>query len=534
MARRLAHLLDRSIAPAGKRRWLWKRINASAREAVMETSAPSVTRALGRGGAVSVSASEAHARPVACVVLSAERHLPWSERVIGDVRRDADGGFEFSRLPCQPAEARVALKQPAAASRILLVFVTPETVKSIARVLRALGDDRPPTLLVARGLRFEAIDGLLGGSVVDDFLASEFGIAEFAARVRRVLAARPAPAGAPAVCAHQATHAALARLVGSSAAFVAQVERIPTLASSMSAVLILGETGTGKELFARAIHYMSARASGPWIAVNCAALPAELVESELFGHARGAFTSAHQVSEGLIAQAEGGTLFLDEVDSLPLASQAKLLRFLQEREYRPLGAGSVRAANVRVVAASNADLALRSSQGTFRRDLFFRLAVLTLKLPTLRERPADIEALALHFVDRFACEQGRATPRLTAQGRRALGHHDWPGNVRELEHCIERAVLFCRDGEIGLRELELEEPPADGDPDAAGGDSFQQAKARVVRAFERHYIEQMLCQHQGNIAQAAAAASKHRRAFFELLRRHGIDAKRFKSPDSSP
>jgi DNA-binding NtrC family response regulator len=310
---------------------------------------------------------------------------------------------------------------------------------------------------------------------------------------------------------------------------MAQVaKRIVRFADSDITVLIQGETGTGKEVCAQAVHYLSRRASQPWVALNCGAIPGELVEDELFGHVRGAYTSAVGARPGLVREAEGGTLFLDDVDCLPLAAQAKLLRFLQEREYRPVGANQLCRADVRVIAASNRDLHTLAECGTFRQDLFYRLSVLRLSLPPLRQRREDIVLLARHFLHRFTTELGRPTVDFSSAALDRLMAHPWPGNVRELRHAIERAVLIGQGVLLGADDLEFDDGPgwvADGPDD---DESFQSAKARLVSDFERHYIERLLARSGGNIAQAARSAKKNRRAFFELMRKHGIDAKQFR------
>jgi transcriptional regulator with PAS, ATPase and Fis domain len=291
-------------------------------------------------------------------------------------------------------------------------------------------------------------------------------------------------------------------------------------------VLILGETGTGKEVFARAIHYLSNRASGPRVAVNCGAIPVELMESELFGCTRGAFTSAYAARSGLVRDAEGGTLFLDEIESLPLNAQAKLLRFLQEKEYRPVGSTATRRADVRVIAASNSDIAGLMRRGDFRQDLYFRLNVLTITLPPLRERLEDIAALAMHFIDKCCRQMQRPSFGLSPQALKRLMAHDWPGNVRELQNVMEHAVLFSREPVIRAADLNLPETT----PAAEGEESFRDAKARTVNAFERSYIERLLSAKSGNVTHAAEAAKKDRRAFFELMRKHHIAPERFRNP----
>jgi len=339
----------------------------------------------------------------------------------------------------------------------------------------------------------------------------------------------------PAVVACIAGDPRLAGLVGRSPAFLRQVQRVALLAPCNAGVLVQGETGTGKELFAQALHYLSPRAGHPFVAVNCGALPAELVESELFGHTRGAFTHAHEAQTGLVAQAQGGSLFLDEVDSLPLPAQVKLLRFLQDKKYRPVGAAREHTADVRVIAASNPDLWADVRRGSFRADLFYRLNVLTLALPALRDRPEDLLPLAQHFVERYAREFSRPVRGLGDAAAKAISAHPWPGNVRELQHAIERGVLLAVGTEVSCDDLCLSgTSPGEGADTgtAQGPESFQRAKARIVDDFERVYLERMLALHEGNVTRAAGAAAKNRRAFFELMKKHQIDSARFRSAGS--
>ncbi len=217
-------------------------------------------------------------------------------------------------------------------------------------------------------------------------------------------------------------------------------------------VLVVGESGTGKELAARALHEQGPRRRGPWVAVNCAAIPPTLLEAELFGHVKGAFTGAHRDRRGYVAEADGGTLFLDEVGEIPPELQAKLLRFLQEGEYRPVGASKVEHAEVRVVAATNRDLKRAIADGRFREDLYYRLAVITVRMPPLRERREDVPALARDFLARQA-ERGEPSAEVTDEAMALLQAHDWPGNVRELQNELQRAATFARDGRITPAEL---------------------------------------------------------------------------------
>jgi two-component system response regulator GlrR len=311
--------------------------------------------------------------------------------------------------------------------------------------------------------------------------------------------------------------------VGESPILLSELRKLPSYARSDACVLILGETGTGKELCARMVHYLGPRANGPFVALNAGAIPTELVENELFGHDAGAYTSARGPQRGLVAEAEGGTLFLDEIDSVPLQSQVKLLRFLQEKEYRPLGARRILAANVRVIAASNIDLDHSVVTGRFRKDLFYRVNVLPVKLPSLNERKEDISLLAKHFVLKHAKSCGGEKIGLAPEALLKLQQYEWPGNVRELENVVERAVVLSQDCLIRAGDIDLPvTSPPNVDPGAAGRETFQVAKARTVNNFERAYLQSALEQHHGNISQAARSCGKNRRAFFALMQKHRI------------
>jgi len=260
------------------------------------------------------------------------------------------------------------------------------------------------------------------------------------------------------------------------------------------------------------------------VAVNCGAVPAELMEAELFGHVKGAYTNAHMSRTGLVSEAQHGTLFLDDVDCLSLAAQAKLLRFLQEHEYRVVGSNAVQHADVRVIAASNRDLAAMARQGTFRDDLFYRLNVLTISLPPLREHKEDIDALSRHFLRQFAQRYQRPACKLLPAALLKLLGYDWPGNVRELGHVLERAALLCMACTLDASDIDLPVPPQDPVPT----EEFQAMKARVVQSFERTYIESILSSTHGNVTEAARVAGKNRRALFELIRKHEITPASFR------
>jgi DNA-binding NtrC family response regulator len=308
-------------------------------------------------------------------------------------------------------------------------------------------------------------------------------------------------------------------IVGEDPAFLDAIEKIPEIAASDAPVLLLGETGTGKELCAQAVHRLSSRSAAPFVPVECGAIPEHLIENELFGHVRGAFTDAHTDQKGLVGMADGGTLFLDEVDTLPLAAQAKLLRFLQEGTYRPLGSQRFIRTNVRLVAASNRDLTECIRVNQFRSDLYFRVNVLPLHLPPLRHRRADIVMLAQHFLALICSASGKPGKTFSSSALRVLETHHWPGNVRELFNVTQRAVVFSSGLVILPSHLRLDAPVAE---DHVTNGHFQQARSRIIGTFEQCYIEDMLRKHNGNVTKAAQAAGKDRRVFGRLMKKYNV------------
>jgi two-component system, NtrC family, response regulator GlrR len=386
------------------------------------------------------------------------------------------------------------------------------------RCLRAHGPDAP-VLWIAPPTEPHAIaDRLELG--IDDFLTPPFDASDVLPRLWRLLGRGQDTPPRPQL----RERLALRQLVGVSAAFTAVLAKIPVFARSDATVLITGETGTGKDVCARAIHYLSSRSDRPFVPVNCGAIPLELVENELFGHEKAAYTGATASFPGLVHQAEGGTLFLDEIDALPQQAQVKLLRLLQDREYRPLGAAQFRSANIRVVTATNSDVDEAVRCGQMRKDLYYRLNVLSLNLPPLRERVGDIPILARHFVAKFGRRSDGRTAVLSCGALDALTEpHDWPGNVRELEHVIERALVLAADHVLIRRADVKPESPV------VLRRSFKDAKAEAVARFERTYVESLLQVHVGNVTHAAEAARKNRRAFWELMRKHRIDPRRFRA-----
>jgi two-component system response regulator GlrR len=315
-------------------------------------------------------------------------------------------------------------------------------------------------------------------------------------------------------------------LIGESPCLLRQLDQIPLLASSKATVLITGETGTGKDLVARAIHAAGPRPEKPFVSVNCGALPEHLIESELFGHFKGAFTGASETHAGLIAEAEGGTLFLDEIDTANSSVQVKLLQFLQDREYRPIGCTKSRRADVRVIAATNADLRKRVEEKCFREDLFFRLDVLSIHLPTLRERIEDVPILATYFVGKHAERRVIGAPALSPGALQKLMAYAWPGNVRELEGVIHRAVLFAPVLPLQPEAIAI---PVSPFGQASQGAFLRNAKAQAIGQFERVYLVNLLATHRGNVSQAAKAAGKERRTFQRLLLKYGLEVGAFRT-----
>ncbi|MCB9598463.1 MAG: sigma-54-dependent Fis family transcriptional regulator [Sandaracinaceae bacterium] len=334
------------------------------------------------------------------------------------------------------------------------------------------------------------------------------------------------------------------RLTGVSAAIAEVRELLTRIAPSEATVLITGESGTGKELAARTIHALSPRRDGPFVAVNCAALPAALLESELFGYVRGAFTGADRDKDGLLTVAGGGTVFLDEIGDAPAPVQAKLLRVLQERRFTRLGAVQELGCDVRVVAATNRDLRQDVASGRFREDLFYRLHVVPVRMPSLRERPEDIATLADLFLRRAAQQTGLPRLQLHAGAARLLHDYAWPGNVRELANLMTGAALLARDGRVGIDEMVSLLPALaqaqrrDEEHLAVStlapaqfmgvetGDLVPMRQARDN--FDRAYLREALRRAQGNVSAAARLAERNRTDFHDLLRRHGIDANDFR------
>jgi DNA-binding NtrC family response regulator len=316
-------------------------------------------------------------------------------------------------------------------------------------------------------------------------------------------------------------------LVGSSPQMKRVYELVEGVAYSSSTVLLQGESGTGKELVARAIHHRSPRRSRSFVAVNCSALTDTLLESELFGHEKGSFTGATNAKRGLFEVANGGTIFLDEIGQVPLPTQVKLLRVLQEGELKRVGSSENRQVDVRVIAATNVDLARATQEGAFREDLFYRLNVIAIQMPPLRQRVSDIPLLALHFLRKYNARTGKSIESIHPEVMETLERHAWPGNVRELENVVERAVVLSRGQEILARDLPenlRESAPARRDSGIPLGTySYRKAKEIALGEFDRRYIAELLTVTSGNVSQASRQAGMDRSNFRRVMKKYGIN-----------
>jgi len=320
-------------------------------------------------------------------------------------------------------------------------------------------------------------------------------------------------------------------LIGTTSVMKELLERIKQVAPTMATVLLTGASGTGKELAARALHQHSPRASKKFVTVNCTAIPEQVIESELFGHVKGAFTGAWKDKRGLVEEAHEGTLFLDEIGDLNPNMQTKLLRLLQEGEYKPVGSLITRKADIRFVAATNHNLKADISEKRFREDLYYRLNVVHIDLPTLKERKQDIPLLAHHFLKKYAQINGRAIQEISPEAMQALMGREYPGNVRELENIVERGVIFCNTDALRVQDLHLDSEGASFFPEVSEDVarlSFKEAKDKMIGLFHNQYIMALLRESGGNISKAAEIAGIQRQYLHRLMKEAGIAAEQFK------
>ncbi len=386
----------------------------------------------------------------------------------------------------------------------------------VLKSVRATTDKIPVILMTAYADIEGAMSAVSQGAY--DYLPKPIEPTELKRMVGEAVARRKiAGAAAPVVDARD-QHASDAQIVGSAASMISVYKTVAQVAPTTATVLIIGESGTGKELVARAIHAKSPRANKPFVAVNCAALPESILESELFGHERGAFTGATGVKRGLFEEANGGTLFLDEIGEISPKMQVQLLRVLQEGEIRRVGASDTIKVDVRVVAATNRDLKTEVTAGRFREDVFFRLQVVTVKVPALRERKGDIGMLVRHFGNRHAERLGRPVPRIAPEVLEALEAYDFPGNVRELSHIVERAMLLAREGVVTANDLP-QEVTRSFQTHATSSSAALADDWPTLAVLERRYIDRVLSRTGGNKTRAADVLGIDRRTLNRMFAR---------------
>lgn len=391
---------------------------------------------------------------------------------------------------------------------------------------QALTQNRPNArviMMTAFGDMAAAVAALHAGAV--DFIEKPFGLTEVEQSIERALSQPVRRDVFGRLRDDGSAASAPSPLIGESPAMREAWQLICRVADTDTTVLVTGESGTGKEIVARALHERGSRASKPFVAINCAAVPGPLLESELFGHVRGAFTDARDTRVGLFEQADGGTLFLDEMGELPLELQPKLLRVLQERQFRPVGSNDARPLTARIVAATNCDLERNVAERRFREDLFYRLNVVQISLPPLRERGDDILLLAKHFVSRRAEQHGRAAPRISDEVAAWLIEHEWPGNVRQLENAVARAVALTRTSELVVGDF-----PERGVRQRSSLARLALKRTPTLEELEKAHIERALRAHKGNKTRAAKALGVDRRTLYRKLERISVAPVERKAP----
>ena len=402
--------------------------------------------------------------------------------------------------------------------------------------IRAIRPDVPTIILTAHGTIESAVEAMRRGAY--SYLTKPFERSDLLLQIERALEHRKLNWEIKRLKELLNERFDFANIIAHSGKMRAIIDVVTRIATLDSTVFIDGESGTGKELIAKAIHLASDRKDQPFVALNCAALPETLLESELFGHERGAFTGAVKSTKGLFTQAHGGTLFLDEIGDMPLATQSKLLRVLQERQFYPVGSEAPVAVDVRVIVATNKDLEEQVRRGLFRDDLFYRIHVIPVHLPPLRERKEDIVPLVDHFLKKCRQQMKKDVKGLTPEALRKLMLHDWPGNVRELENTIEYAVAMTRKDLVGDEYiLPGKVTPQEAGLGANGAREKSLAGSEGLRslkdardAFERDYLTQVLALAEGNVSHAAKLAGKYRADFYDLLKKHDLRADDFKKP----
>ena len=401
---------------------------------------------------------------------------------------------------------------------------------SLMESVHAISPDVPALILTAHGTIGNAVEAMRRGAY--GYLTKPFEPRDLLLQIERALEHRRLNSEIKRLKVLVEERFDFANIIARSAKMRSVLDIVTRIAKLDSTVHIHGESGTGKELIAKAIHLASDRKNQNFVALNCAALPETLLESELFGHERGAFTGAVKTTKGLFTQAHGGTLFLDEIGDMPMATQSKLLRVLQERQFYPVGSEAPLEVDVRVIVATNKDLGEQVKKGLFRDDLFYRIHVIPIYLPPLRERKEDILPLAEHLLKKCTAQMKRDVKAIAPDALRKLMLHDWPGNVRELENTIEYAVamtqqdVITEDYVLPAKILVRDETGAQDR--SSGSDEIIKPLKDARDAFEREYLTQVLALTEGNVSHAAKLAGKYRADFYDLLKKHQLSVTEFK------
>jgi len=389
--------------------------------------------------------------------------------------------------------------------------------RDLLREVRSRWPDIPVIILTAFAAVRDAVELIKEGAF--DYIAKPFEMEDVAATIRRALRLADVVRDNERLRSELEGRHSFDTLIGNSASFRRVIEQVTEVCETRATVMLSGESGTGKELVARAIHFNSPRRGQPFIAVNCAAIPETLLESELFGHVKGAFTGALANRIGRFAAAEGGTLFLDEIGDMPLAIQAKLLRVVQERSFEPVGANRSQSVDVRLIAATHKDMRQAVAAGRFREDLFYRLNVFPIQLPALRERPEDIPLLATHFLATLSESIGKRVAGFSPAALAAMAGHDWPGNIRELHNCVERALIVAKTAQIDIQDLaqDLFEGSR-----RAGRDALPRDLDAELERIERDFIIEALRRSDGVQVKAARMLGIAERSLWHRIKKLDI------------
>ena len=439
------------------------------------------------------------------------------------LRKALDTTYRIAEADSAEA-AREALRRQQPDLVLLDVVLPGQDGLSFLKWMREQGSELPVLMVSALDTAKTAVEALQLGAA--DYLVKGFELDELRQRVANLLKLATLEKENDALRRRMATEGQFGQMIGRSAEMRRAFEMADRVAPTDSTVLILGESGTGKDLLAQEIHARSPRAAKPYVAVNCAALPETLIESELFGYERGAFTGAAQQKKGKFELATGGTIFLDEIGDMNPVTQAKVLRVLENRSIERLGGTHAIQVDVRVISATHRNLSAEIRNGRFREDLFYRLRVVTLELPPLRAHKGDIALLAEAFLEMHGRRVGR-TLRLSREALAALEKYDWPGNVRELKNALERSVVLCRQEEITVEDLPAEAARGEAillkhDSDQADNGMGERDFREAKRKFEVAYLMKQLAQHRWNVSRTAATIGLHRQSLQEKLRELGI------------